>query len=319
VNEDFQKNGVRFVFGRYAEPGGFDRVRREDLVIIPAFSAEVEHLQQMQQIGCEVVDTTCPWVEKPHRRVVKYIEDGFTTLIHGQPGHAETRATCSLVDSKGGRWIVLRDIADTVALAAFLRGESDATTFQSRFGGAWSAGFDPARDLERVGMVNQTTMLASESREVAERVAAAIRDRDAKRAGAASFRDFDTICPATQDNQDAVIELTQAATPDVFIVLGGYDSSNTANLLRAARAKRGTYHVQDPASIAADAIRHRDPQSGREISTRDWLPAGEVVVGVTAGASTPDTELAEVIRRICAAAGAPLPAEPPQIQDARRV
>jgi 4-hydroxy-3-methylbut-2-enyl diphosphate reductase len=86
VNEDFQKNGVRFVFGRYAEPGGFDRVRREDLVIIPAFSAEVEHLQQMQRIGCEVVDTTCPWVEKPHRRVVKYIEDGFTTLIHGQPG-----------------------------------------------------------------------------------------------------------------------------------------------------------------------------------------------------------------------------------------
>ena len=308
VNEDFLKNGVRFVFGRYAEPGGFDRVQREDLVIIPAFSAEVEHLQRMKQIGCEVVDTTCPWVEKPHRRVLKYIEDGFTTLIHGQPGHDETRATCSLVDSKNGRWIVLRNLADADALAAFVRGEATLADFKTRFSGAWSSGFDPARDLERVGMVNQTTMLASESREVAQRVAAAIAARDAGRAAAASFRDFDTICPATQDNQDAVIELTTAAEPDVFIVLGGYDSSNTANLLRAARAKRGTFHVQDPASITPDVIRHRDPASGREIATRDWLPAGEVVVGVSAGASTPDTELAEVIRRLCTAAGAPLPA-----------
>jgi 4-hydroxy-3-methylbut-2-enyl diphosphate reductase len=313
VNEDFLKNGVRFVFGRYAEPGGFDRVQREDLVIIPAFSAEVEHLQRMKQIGCEVVDTTCPWVEKPHRRVLKYIEDGFTTLIHGQPGHDETRATCSLVDSKSGRWIVLRNLDDADALAAFLRGESSLADFKTRFSGAWSSGFDPAKDLERVGMVNQTTMLASESREVAERVAAAIKARDAARAGAASFRDFDTICPATQDNQDAVIELTQAATPDLFIVLGGYDSSNTANLLRAARAKRGTYHVQDPASIAADVIRHRDPQSGREISTRDWLPPGDIVVGVSAGASTPDTELAEVIRRLCLAAGETVPADAPPL------
>jgi 4-hydroxy-3-methylbut-2-enyl diphosphate reductase len=318
VNEDFQKNGVRFVFGRYAEPGGFERVQREDLVIIPAFSAEVEHLQRMQQIGCEVVDTTCPWVEKPHRRVVKYIEDGFTTLIHGQPGHDETRATCSLVDSRNGRWIVLRDLDDADALSSFLRGEQTPAEFKARFGGAWSAGFDPARDLERVGMVNQTTMLASESREVAQRVAAAIRARDAARAGAASFRDFDTICPATQDNQDAVIELTQAATPDLFIVLGGYDSSNTANLLRAARARLGSFHVQDAASIEAGAIRHRDPKSGRETATREWLPAGDLVVGVSAGASTPDTELAEVIRRLCAAAGAPLPADPPELQETRR-
>lgn len=340
VNEDFKKNGVRFVFGPFAEPGGFDRVQRGDVVIIPAFSAEVEHLERMKQIGCDVVDTTCPWVEKPHRRVLKYIEDGFTTLIHGQPGHDETRATCSLVDSKGGKWIVLRNLDDADALCAFVKDEQTVADFKSRFGGAWSAGFDPARDLERVGMVNQTTMLASESREIAERVAAAIKARDAARAGAARdskktsaiscatspgsspippaasaaspstsrFRDFDTICPATQDNQDAVIELTQSSLPDVFVVIGGYDSSNTANLLRAARAKRGTFHVQAPASIEPAEIRHRDPATGRETTTRDWLPAGEIVVGVSAGASTPDTELAEVIRRLCAAAGAAVPA-----------
>jgi 4-hydroxy-3-methylbut-2-enyl diphosphate reductase len=330
VNQDFLKNGVRFVFGKFAEPGGFDRVQSGDVVIIPAFSAEVEHLERMKRIGCEIVDTTCPWVEKPHRRVVKYIEDRFTTLIHGQPGHDETRATCSLVDSRGGKWIVLRDMSDADALCAWLRGERSLEEFRAAFGGAWSSGFDPAHDLERVGMVNQTTMLASESREIAERVAAAVKARDLKptaiscaetttqisnpsTASAASpapsrFRDFDTICPATQDNQDAVIELTQATIPDVFVVIGGYDSSNTANLLRAARAKRGTFHVQDPASIAPQEIRHRDPKSGREITTRDWLPAGPVVVGVSAGASTPDTELAEVVRRLCAAAGAPLPA-----------
>ena len=328
VNEDFLKNGVRFVFGKFAEPGGFERVQRGDVVIIPAFSAEVEHLERMRAIGCEVVDTTCPWVEKPHRRVLKYIEDRFTTLIHGQPGHDETRATCSLVDSKNRRWIVLRDMSDADALCAWLRGEKTLAEFRSAFGGAWSAGFDPEKDLERVGMVNQTTMLASESREIAERVAAAVKARDSKpsaiscaestaacsgaaTASAASpspsrFRDFDTICPATQDNQDAVIELTQSTLPDVFVVIGGYDSSNTANLLRAARAKRGTFHVQDPASIEPAQIRHRDPKSGREVTTRDWLPAGPVVVGVSAGASTPDTELAEVVRRLCAAAGAPL-------------
>src|SRR6185369_3661849 len=183
VNEDFLKNGVRFVFGKFAEPGGFDRVQRGDVVIIPAFSAEVEHLERMRAIGCEVVDTTCPWVEKPHRRVLKYIEDHFTTLIHGQPGHDETRATCSLVDSKGGRWIVLRDMNDADALCAYLRGGKSLAEFRAAFGGAWSAGFDPERDLEQVGMVNQTTMLASESREIAERVAAAVKARDTARAG----------------------------------------------------------------------------------------------------------------------------------------
>src|SRR5205814_915785 len=163
---------------------------------------EVEHLEQMRRIGCEVLDTTCPWVEKPHRRVLKYIEDGFTTLIHGLLGHAETRATCSLVDSKGGKWLVLLGLDECDFLCSFL---------------------------------------------------------------------------------------------------GGYDSSNTANLLRAARARHGVFHVQEPASISADVIRHRDPSSGAEVETRDWLPSGTIRVGVTAGASTPDTELAEVIRRICVA------------------
>src|SRR5262249_9743566 len=133
VNEDFRRSGVRFVFGKYAEPGGFERVKREDLAIIPAFSAEVQHLERLKQTGCEIVDTSCPWVEKPHRRVLKYIEDGFTTVIHGHPGHDETRATCSLVESRGARFVVLRDLEDCDALCAHLRGELPRDALVARF------------------------------------------------------------------------------------------------------------------------------------------------------------------------------------------
>lgn len=349
VNEDFRQNGVQFIFGKYAEPGGFERVQRGDVVIIPAFSAEVEHLMRMEAIGCEVVDTTCPWVEKPHRRVRKYVEDGCTVVIHGQPGHDETRATCSLVDSLAGKWLVLRGHDDADLLCAFLRGEQPAAPLRERFAKQSSKSFDPVLDLRKIGMVNQTTMLATESAEIAKKVGAAVAARDAATAslGAAgtfeggalpipaelsraptstasagtavasapspllpasatraSFQDFDTICPATQDNQDAVIALTEAQAPDLFVVLGGYDSSNTANLLRAAHARHGAYHVQEPTSINADAIRHRDPATGTEVVTYGWLPAGPLQIALSAGASTPDTELAAVIRRLAEAVGA---------------
>ena len=325
VNEDFRQNGVQFIFGKYADPGGFARVQRGDVVIIPAFSAEVEHLMRMEEIGCEIVDTTCPWVEKPHRRVKKYVEERFTVVIHGQPGHDETRATCSLVDSLAGKWLVLRNHDDADLLCTFLRGEAPAALVAERFSKQASKGFDPARDLREIGMVNQTTMLATESAEIAKKVGAAVAARDAggdtapgKFASGAvpvpaamlprtAFKDFDTICPATQDNQDAVISLTAEQAPDLFLVLGGYDSSNTANLLRAAHAKHGAYHVQEPSSITPDAIRHRDPETGREVVTYGWLPAGPLKVALSAGASTPDTELAAVIGKLAEAVGAPAP------------
>ena len=302
VNEDFLERGVRFIFGRYAEEGGFDRVRPEDLVVIPAFSAEVPHLNRLERIGCEIVDTTCPWVEKPHRRVSKYVEDGFTVLIHGILRHDETRSTCSLVDSKSGHYLVVRDLEETDRLCRFLEGEGSPQDFLQHFRTACSRGFDPDLHLQRIGIINQTTMLASESREVARRVTSAIRARDGEVRSKETFRDFDTICPATQDNQDAVLSLSLEDAPDLFIVLGGYDSSNTRNLLRAANARAGKYHIQEPGSVERDRIRHRDPETGFERTTENWVPDGEFVVALTAGASTPDTELAEVVRRLCRAA-----------------
>ncbi len=301
VNEDFRAHGVRFVFGPFAEPGGFSRIQAGDVAVIPAFSAEVEHVQKLRELGCEIVDTTCPWVEKPHRRVKKNLDDGFTTVIHGVFGHDETRATCSLVLAHGGHYLVLRTLEQADLLCNFLRGAAGEERLREQFQGTWSPGFDLDKHLKKIGMVNQTTMLATESREIARRLGEAMRARDGDPRTPA-FRDFDTICPATQDNQDAVIALTGKRLPDLFLVVGGYDSSNTANLLRAARARVGSFHVQSADSIGSRELRHRDPLTGSETRTIDWLPQGEVTVAISAGASTPDTELARVIERLVAVA-----------------
>ncbi|MCI0587624.1 MAG: 4-hydroxy-3-methylbut-2-enyl diphosphate reductase [Planctomycetes bacterium] len=304
VNGDLLLRGIRFLKGPLADAAGFDGVRREDLVLIPAFSAEVEDRRRISEAGSEIVDTTCPWVMKPHKRTEKYAREGFTTVIHGMARHEETRATCSLIAHAGGHYVVVQALEDTEVLAAVLGEPGDPGPFRAAFRERLSPGFDPARHLERVGMVNQTTMLASESREVAARVRAAMARRYGEAALAERFRDFDTICRATQENQDALAEAVAAADPDLLLVVGGYDSSNTKNLARIGDA-RGipTYHLESPASIEAHRIRHRDRRSGLEVETGDWLPAGEITVAFAAGASTPDTLLAEAIERIFEAAG----------------
>jgi 4-hydroxy-3-methylbut-2-enyl diphosphate reductase len=306
VNADLLGRGIRFLKGPLADPAGFEEVRREDLVLIPAFSAEVEDRRRIEEAGCEIVDTTCPWVLKPHKRTEKYAREGFTTVIHGMARHEETRATCSLIAHAGGHYVVVQTLEDTDALAAFIRGPREPERFRATFRDRLSPGFDPGRDLEKVGMVNQTTMLASESREVAARIRAAMAERHGGGALAERFRDFDTICRATQENQDALAAAVGAADPDLLLVVGGYDSSNTKNLGRIGDA-RGlpTYHVESPASIEPERIRHRDRRSGVEVETRGWLPAGELTIAVAAGASTPDTLLAEAVERIFEAAGVP--------------
>ncbi len=307
VNEDFLRERVRFVFGPYASEGGFDGIRQEDLVVIPAFSAEVEHMNRLQEIGCEIVDTTCPWVEKPHRRVLRYLEDGYTVLIHGLRNHDETRATCSLVESKQGHFLVVNDMEETEFLCGFLLKQEPLSAFQEKFASRTSTGFDPEQHLVQLGIINQTTMLASESRAIAVKVAKTMLERDGAGKSSSNFRDFDTICPATQDNQDAVMSLPDDM--DVFLVLGGYDSSNTRNLLRAAKSRHGSYHLQSPRAIEGNTLHHRDPQSGQEVVAANWLPEGPVTVGLSAGASTPDTELEAVIRKVCESAGEELSAQ----------
>jgi len=277
--------------------------------VIPAFSATVEDMDRFKSIGCTIVDTTCPWVIKPHKRTLKYVSDGLTTLIHGLFLHEETRASCSLIASRGGQYLVVADKSQAALVCDVIRGIAPADRLLAELPtAARSKDFDPEQHLQRIGTVNQTTMLASETREIERMVREAIAARDGEEGAAEHFRELNTICRATQENQDAVAELTGENTLDLMIVVGGYDSSNTRNLTRVGEGRFPSFHVDGPDGIGAEEIVHRDPETSNRVRTRDWLPPGEVVIGFTAGASTPDTLLGDTIRSVLAVAGAPLDA-----------
>lgn len=300
VNEDLRAKGVRFLRGEYAEPGAWERITERDVVIVPAFSAPVEDLERLAAAGVTVVDTTCPWVIKPHKRTLKFVKEGFTTVIHGTVGHEETEATCSLIAHEGGHHVVVYSLVQAEALAQYVEGRiTDGALRTALPARAFSVGFEPGRDLRKVGVINQTTMLARESRAIGDRLRQALTARDGERGLAESFRDFDTICRATQDNQDAALEVA-GGQPDLFLVVGGYDSSNTKNLARVGDdAGVPAYHIEGPHCLRPEALLHRDRASGRIEERLAWLPARRPLrVALTAGASTPDALLGEVIHRL---------------------
>jgi 4-hydroxy-3-methylbut-2-enyl diphosphate reductase len=303
VNRDLVARGVQFLKGEGAPEQAFERVRPDDVVVIPAFSAEIADLRRLKSIGCTVLDTTCPWVERPHRRAERLGADGYTLVIHGKVDHDETRATCSLIRSRGGAYVVVLDLDETEELCRYLRGDSDGAALRDALGRGMSPGFEPERDLQKLGVINQTTMLATESRAISRRLEAAMRERHGAEGLRGHFQDFDTICSATQENQDAVLALVDDPELDLMIVVGGYESSNTNNLARVAAERVPTYHIEDAAAISADAVVHKRLDSSELVRTARWLPAGNVTVGFTAGASTPDDTLGAVIEKVIEAAG----------------
>ncbi len=305
VNADFKEMGVCFLRGPFSEPDRNGGLSREDVVVIPAFSATVEDIHMLEELGCTVVDTTCPWVIRPHRRTIKYVEDGFTTIIHGLVRHEETRASCSLVASRGGHYLVVAEQTEAQRVCDVITGALDKEAFLAGLSpGACSEGFDPDLHLEHVGTINQTTMLASETREIEAMVRAALEARHGETVGE-HFRELNTICRATQENQDSVLEMSARGPLDLLVVVGGYDSSNTKNLTRVGGEEFPSYHVLGPEAIDGDVIRHRSPDTGEIVETRGWLPDGAFTVGFTAGASTPDTLLGDTVRAVLAAADVP--------------
>jgi 4-hydroxy-3-methylbut-2-enyl diphosphate reductase len=305
VNRDFIERGARFIKGSYASGNGFEDVGPDDVAIIPAFSAEVGDIERLRSIGCTVIDTTCPWVLKPHLRTKRNIEAGFTTVIHATLGHDETNATCTLIEHEGGKYVVVRNVDEARVLCRGIEGKAEASEVMEVLGKGTSPGFDPKRDLDRIALINQTTMLASESREIGRMIEGAVRRRDGDTAVPRAFRDFDTICNATQENQDAMVAMVETKSPDLVMVVGGYNSSNTKNLARIAHVQGvPTYHIEDATSLEPTRIRHQPIERYEVVETLDWLPAaGSVRVGFTAGASTPDTRLAAVIERLVELAG----------------
>ncbi len=288
-------------------PGGFDfsQVEPQDVVIVPAFGVTIGDFQTLREKGVVVVDTTCGSVLNVWKRVDSYARDGFTSLIHGKYYHEETRATASQVSKyPGSAYLVVRDMDEAQIVCDYIEGRGDRAAFLERFTRAASPEFDPDRDLQRMGVANQTTMLARESLAIAERVGEAFtRGRGAEyRAG--NFRTFDTICSATQDRQDAVEALLQEPL-DIMLVVGGYNSSNTISLAAICGARVRTYHIEDAEclNVASHSIRHRPIGSTEEIVVADWLPAGPMRVGITAGASTPNNKIGETVARVFATRG----------------
>ena len=302
VNQRLRDNGIRFL----SDPDERrDALGPGDVVILPAFGVTVGEMAQLTQQGCTLVDTTCGSVLNVWKNVARYAQDGFTAIIHGKVKHEETRATASqALKFPRGRYLVVLDKQEAAAVCDYIRHGGDRDAFVARFGAASSPAFDPDVDLVRVGCANQTTMLMSESLEIGEMFRAAITDRYGADALAQHFRAFDTICSATQERQDAITALLDEHALDLMLVVGGYNSSNTCNLARICAERVRTFHIADPEClITADEIRHRpvgapSTTMGREATTREWLPAGAVTVGLTAGASTPNNIVGQVIKRL---------------------
>src|SRR5690349_15844726 len=302
VNDRLRSEGIRFL----SDPGErADQLGPDDVVILPAFGVTVGEMARLSNQGCTLVDTTCGSVLNVWKNVVRYAQDGFTSIIHGKVRHEETRATASqALKYPHGRYLIVLDRTEAGIVCDYIRKGGDRVSFLKRFEGATSPDFDPDRDLQRIGCANQTTMLMSESLEIGEMFRAAMRDRYGDEDLKSRFRAFDTICSATQERQDAVIALLDREALDLMLVIGGYNSSNTCNLARICAERVRTYHIADPSCMtSADEIRYRpvglpSTTTGVEEIARGWLPkTGALTVGLTAGASTPNNIVGEVIRR----------------------
>ena len=312
VNAKLRSMGVEFL--RRPEGGEFDfsHIVATDVVLMPAFGVTVKDFQRLRDLGCVLVDTTCGSVLNVWKRVESYAKDGFTALIHGKAYHEETKATSSQVTKyPGGRYVVVRDMGEARLVCDYIEGRGDHRALVAKFASAMSPRFDPDRDLVRVGVANQTTMLSGESLAIAAEVAKSMVRRYGEGSLAEHFRTFDTICSATQERQDAVLKLI-ADPIDLMVVIGGFNSSNTTHLAAICHERVPTYHIEDAAGIDPEArtIRFRPVGAKTEETKGDWLPAGPLVVGVTAGASTPNNKVGETIERIAAMRGLALEVAP---------
>ena len=300
VNDELRAQGIRFLSDRGES---LEKLTPDEVVILPAFGVTIELLTDLQERGCTLVDTTCGSVLNVWKNVKRYAEQGFTSVVHGKYWHEETRATVSQAlhadNGLSGHYIVVLDRDQATIVCDYIRSGGSRTEFLARFEHATSPKFEPERDLQRVGCANQTTMLSSESLQIGNMFQSAMRDRYGEVALSHHFRAFDTICSATQDRQDAVLALLAEHPVDLMVVIGGLNSSNTCNLARICADRVPTYHIADPDGlISAGTIRHKAVGSPSEITSSGWLPSGDVRIGLTSGASTPDNLVGAAIRRL---------------------
>ena len=293
VNDHLREMDVEFIA---VDQGvkDFSGVTSGDVVILPAFGATVQEMQLLNERGCHIVDTTCPWVSKVWTTVEKHKKQTVTSIIHGKVKHEETLATSSFA----GTYLVVLDLKEAQMVADYILGNGDRETFMAKFASACSQGFDPDRDLERLGVANQTTMLKSETEEIGRLFERTMLSKYGPTALNEHFLAFNTICDATQERQDAMFSLVDEPL-DLMVVIGGYNSSNTTHLQEIA-VSRGirSFHIDTPERIRADNSIEHKPLGQDLICEADFLPAGPVNVGITSGASTPDRVVEHVIQRL---------------------
>jgi len=302
VNEDLQSRGIQFIMdtdGKQFIP--WDKISSDDVVIIPAFGTTLEIEKMLTEKGVDVqqYNTTCPFVEKVWNRSQKLGKDSYTVIIHGKPEHEETRATFSHSASASPS-VVIKDMSEAEMLSAFITGEKNPDEFYEIFKGRYSNGFNPSSDFTRVGVVNQTTMLATETQAIADYFKVQMIKKFGAENVAAHFADTrDTLCYATNDNQDSTYKIMEASA-DLAIVVGGYNSSNTTHLVELCEQKFKTYFISSEAEIiSADSIRHYNIHSKSIETSSSYLPTKKPVeIILTSGASCPDTLVDKVMERI---------------------
>ena len=294
VNDQLRKMDVLFI----TEEKGikdFSGVKDGDVVILPAFGATVQDMKMLHDRGCHIIDTTCPWVSKVWHTVEKHKKHTFTSIIHGKYKHEETLATSSFA----GTYLVVFDLAEANYVAEYILGNGNRNEFLKRFANASSAGFDPDKDLKRIGVANQTTMLKSETEEIGKLFEKTMLKQYGPAELNEHFLAFNTICDATEERQGAMFSLVDEPL-DLMVVIGGYNSSNTTHLQEIA-VSRGirSFHIDTPERIGEETntITHM-PLEGELITENEFLPAGNIKVGITSGASTPDRVVEHVIRKL---------------------
>jgi 4-hydroxy-3-methylbut-2-enyl diphosphate reductase len=305
VNHRLIEMGVGFLAGQYATGTALEELQPQDVVLLPAFGVGMKDMERLQKTGCVLVDTTCGSVANVWRRVERYAREGYTSVVHGKYNHEETIATCSRAECvEGGKYLVVKDLSQTELVCGYIRGNGVRERFLEIFAKASSNGFDPDTDLQKVGVANQTTMLSSESLAIAEMLRKTFLEVYGEEGTKCRFLSFDTICSATQERQDAVIELTRRGL-DLMVVVGGFNSSNTGHLCEIGSEHCPTYHIDGVSRIEdGNRITHKRAYSDEVITTEGWLPDRFCRIGFTAGASTPNQVVGEVITRVLGLRGA---------------
>ena len=309
VNEDLQALGIRFIMDtKGAMLMGWDELSSDDIVIIPAFGTTLEMEQTLRDRGINptLYETTCPFVEKVWNRAGKIGDEGYTIIVHGKPGHEETRATFSHSTAHTAT-VIVKDMAQAVLLGRYIARELPVENFYDDFKGQFSEGFDAGSDLQRIGVVNQTTMLASETQAIADhlkKVILAYYQTPSDKINERVADTRDTLCYATNDNQSAVSGMLEE-TADFALVIGGYNSSNTSHLVELCEQRLPTYFIQDEdCLVSAKEIRHFDLHTRREEASIDYIPISRPLrVMVTSGASCPDALVQRVITKLATLTG----------------